>query len=167
MPLNKRPFSSAPPGGSNLHTAPSASNTEADGRRVERGIDAVIDTTPPDEAGEARSQTPPYLRKPLKNEIQDGWLGCLRKPSEELLIRRFRVRFPGGPARQSPCGSPESYSVLFWTASEAKAHVVDEGDRVRIASGVARSSEKPIRVSAARVPSLAWVGSSQDSYGGR
>ncbi len=34
--------------------------------------------------------------------------------------------------------------MLFWTASEAKAHVVDEGDRLRIASGVARSSEKPI-----------------------
>ena len=38
-----------------------------------------------------------YLRKPLKNEVQDSWLGCFRKPSEELLIRRFGVRFPGDP----------------------------------------------------------------------
>jgi hypothetical protein len=26
----------------------------------------------------------------LKNEIHDGWWGCLRKTREELLIRRFR-----------------------------------------------------------------------------
>jgi len=97
------PFRSHPAGGSNLHTAPSATNTEADGRRVDLELTRKLIRLHRMRQEKLGAKPLLYLRKPLKRD-SGRLVGMPQEASEELLMRRFRVRFPGGPPRTSCSG---------------------------------------------------------------